>query len=1212
MICFWSICLLPLLSACVTAMHSIHTDIANIVIVDNNDEIIQEINEIGEYHVFLNQHEGQLRLYYRFADQFAEIPAEWNEEQSLWSAKTAFTTTGVYQIVAKWFQGEVLIEEWESEAYMMIDTDALLKKEIHENDSLFLQLQETEGVDVSVTLIDTAKNASLMIDQAELVSGYTFTKEGTWDLLLEVQNENRCVLSKTYEQLIVIDHTAPYLSIKAGETDAVNEPLPIQAQPLTLTFSARDIHMDSASLSIRVNDTAQSVTWEKKDDMYSADLFLEKDGTYQVQFTATDQFHNSAKVQTTIVIDQSDPSIQLFFDDKEITQLSEYINHNGTLKCVVSDPNFDQKNSILKDGDKSYQNWQKTDDQTWSIALTLTEGEHAITITAIDSLQHRVTRKLHTIIDSIQPLVSVTYKALSTYREDVIVSFMIQDKHFSADDSMISLTLNHRRLDQNIQWKTSEKGVTASFVLHKEGNYKFALKLSDLAGNQAVYHYEGKQSDVYEHVFIIDKTAPLLHMNFTQAKMSAESQSMHIQMEDDHLDLKSIQLDILKDHKPIQVKQNWQTVENRTYETFTFDESGAYEIRLSAKDCAGNISKQLYEQFIIDKQAPDISIDRKDKQLYCQPFDVQIAISDRYLSSYIIHVYQNQKLIQTKQGKEAVVKTMHINDDGAYEIVVNGYDEAGNQSEKRDHFILDQTAPLVDMKLTQAKMSADRQIVNIQAEDEHLAFDKVQLDILKDHKPIHANQDWQISAHRMNQTLTFFDDGVYEIRLSAKDHFGNVSKQLSKQFTIDKQAPDISIDRNDQQLYYDQPFAFQIAVNDRYLSSYTIHIYQNQKLIQTEKGQEAVVKAMHINDDGEYEIVVIGYDEAGNQSEKRDHFILDQSAPKLNASFDHMPAQNHQRFITNRSVPLKVTWEDAYLKDVTIRIMKNKTLLPLSYERHSLTYEIKAEKDQEDLYEISVSLIDEAGNHTEATYEILVDTYLPQLRFTDDPFQGKAKHIAWTPKLEMENQAFQISDVILYRNQQLLSDYEWGKAIEADGHYRLSVQIRDDAMNEATLLPPFTFTIDTEPPVISIVEEERREALLDQNVAADTKLRLYIRDTLCENISYHMLMLGEEDLLKQERRQDESGLWYYPISFRKEGDISLFIDVSDEAENHTKQIITYHVLPHLKKEQVKTVEKKRELPLSEEVDDHHGVWILGAMASLLLVGIVGKLYVEKQ
>ena len=48
----------------------------------------------------------------------------------------------------------------------------------------------------------------------------------------------------------------------------------------------------------------------------------------------------------------------------------------------------------------------------------------------------------------------------------------------------------------------------------------------------------------------------------------------------------------------------------------------------------------------------------------------------------------------------------------------------------------------------------------------------------------------------------------------------------------------------------------------------------------------------------------------------------------------------------------------------------------------------------------------------------MIPLFRTKLRFHEDPFQGKAKNIAWTPKLEMENEAFQISEVLLYRNQQ--------------------------------------------------------------------------------------------------------------------------------------------------------------------------------------------------
>lgn len=1025
-ICICSLCLLPLLSSCVATLQEPDMEIQTIVITDENETEINDLNETGEYTIHVAQGEGSLQLYYRCKDELVSVPYEWNEEQKQWDAKVTFTQTGSYKIVAQWFQEEELSYEWESDIYQFIDTETLLKKEVTENTSLFLQLEQIEGISVSVQLVDTAQNEHI-ISEEQLYEGYRFKKEGTWNLTLIVQNENGSQLIKQYERLLEIDQTIPQLSIKSEAYDLIKDSLPLQAQPILLKLSASDVHLDADSLSVIINGKVQKAVWKQDDHTYKTSILLEKDGVYIVQLSASDHFGNEAKVQTTsIEIDQSDPQLYLYMGNQEISELPDYLNHEVSFRCVVNDPHFDPRNSVLKDGDQVYNSWQKKAD-SWVLELVLKDGLHQLFVHAQDEAKHHVQRKVDTIVDSISPLVLMRYEILNSYRNDVTVSFLIKDANFKPDDAMIQLFQNNQKVDPNITWKQTAEGLQASFVSQQEGIYKLKLQLYDLAGNKAVYSQNGKQADYYEHTYLLDKTAPQMTVTFDKDKMSADHQLMRIQIVDEFIDAQQIKLEVTKDQQPYQVKN-----------------------------------------------------------------------------------------------------------------------------------------------------------------------------------------PWQVSSNTVSGVVKFDEAGFYEISLSAVDRTGNQSKQISDHFTIDQQAPIISIQRSQSQLFLNQPLDVNIAVHDEYLTAYEISVLKDGQQFQTDQGTVSIEKKLHFDADGDYEIVVSGIDRAGNHTEQRDHLILDQTPPKLTALFDEMPAQNHQRLITNRDTVFTMAWEDRYLKNESVVIRKNGKQIATVVQNQRFTYEIKAEKDQEDLYEIAVSFTDEAGNHQEANYELMVDTYLPKLRFHEDPFQGKAKNIAWTPKLEMENEAFQISEVLLYRNQQAVPAYRWGDAISEDGHYLLSVQIRDDAMNEATLLPPFAFTIDTLPPVIEIIEAERKEALSDQNVSLDTELRLYISDALSTEFNVHTLMLGDENLLEKERQQDENGLWYYPISFRKEGDTTLLIDVSDEAENRTKQQLTYHVLPHLTKEQVKTIEKKTPPVTREADDDQRSIWILGAMASLLLVMVAGRLYAEKQ
>lgn len=1026
-ICFFSICVLPFLSACATALQGIDTRINDILLLNDAKESIGTISETGIYTVSVSSAQGEPEIYYRYEEHSEFLECIWDEEQNLWLAEADFLTAGSYQIIVKWFEEGQLIDEWESSVYQFVDIESLLLQEQQANQSLYLQLTREESLDISIQLKEVNRDEIISVDKETLYQGYLLDQEGEWELTIFISDDAGNTFTKKQEEMIIIDHTSPKLSITALNHDLTTDTLPLQAQPLKVFLTASDEHIDEASLLVKVNDKPFEVTWDNENDKFFTTLDLVKDNTYRIELYAKDTLKNEANVMSTaIVIDQSDPQIHLYLDNKEITALPKYINHDAVLKCMIEDKNFDYENSVLIDGETYYKDWHENDG-LWSLDLLLTEGVHTIHIEAFDLLQHQSKRDESTVVDGIKPLVFITYEPLSSYQKDMTISFQIKDENIKADASVLQILYNGEPIQAAIKWEKAVDCLNGSVQISAEGNYQLSFKVSDLAGNTAIYSHENKQHDSFTHTFLLDKTAPVIDAVLSQPNMTANNQILQIVVRDDYLSKDGVQLSITKDHKKYSLADAWQSAQGVVSGSYEFSQDGSYSLTVQAVDRAGNrtVSKSL--DFIIDKQAPLISIKRPSKVYFAEPTKVSVEVSDVYLAQYEIKILQNHKELQTYRG-------------------------AADIQEK------------------------------------------------------------------------------------------------------------ISIDQ-----------------------------------------------------DGEYEIIVSGYDLSGNKSEQRDNFIIDQTAPKLIAGFNELPALSEERFITNQNVVLNMKCEDRYLKDAQLKITKNGKPLSVGFQNNALNYEFKAEKNREDIYRIYVYLSDEAGNYYESSYELIVDTYIPPLRFSDDPFKGKARNIAWTPHLIMEDEAFQISDVILYRNQQMVPSYHWGEAIINDGNYVLSIRVRDEAMNEAALIPPFTFTIDTTPPVIKILEEQRKAELLNQNVSIDTVLRLYISDSLSEKIQIHSLILGDEKLSYDSRRQDENGAWYYPISFSKEGDIPLFIDVSDEAGNHNKQLITYHVLTHLSKEQVKTVEKKDvESGVALKQNDYRAAWILGVMASIILFMIVRKLYAGKR
>lgn len=1027
----FALCLLPLVSACVATIQNENPQLEAVAIVDEKGNMIDDFIATGSYTVVIaiKDEEEDIRLTCRYQDQELLSKEDWHKEQTSRSTTLTFAQEGDYQIIVEWLKHEEVVDQWESKIYHVVDMDNVLELQAVDHTSLHLQLADPSAYHAEVQLIDAVSGKQVDFGNEELIQGITFDQEGDWKLCLQIRDDEGNSLTKTWDSVLVIDRSNPTAAIRFHDQDVTQESLAPQSQPLTLQLSVADRHLDQASLSVFVNKKETPITWTQQDQTWQGSLTLVDDGSYVVQLYASDSMGNEVNITSTLIsIDQKAPEIQLFLAQQPISELPQYLDHEAELECLVLDPHFDFKTSFITDVKQPMEgSWEQVDETKWRLRLILQEGKHDLLITAYDQLQHQSSRKVQTIVDSKQPIVKLQYEPLKAYQDSFLIRFSVQDKNIRWDDSMLHITCDGQKQAYHIDWNNEKDILQGTLLVDAQGLYQLRFDIQDQAGNKAVYVQNEQQSDHFEHAFLLDKTLPQLQVELSQPLMTNAAQTITVRVKDAHID-------------------------------------------------ANKIQGILFQ-------------------------------NDRRLSLPLVWHRQDDTLIAVYQVEE---------------------------------------------------------------------------------------------------------DGVYRLSLSASDLAGNHSAKTTEVFIIDKQAPQIVLQRTDQAFFQKQPFTMNIAVNDRYLQHAEINVYRDHQLYQTLQGKDAAAASLRFHQDGEYEITAVGIDESGNEATKHDTFILDQSAPQLTVTFDGIPAQSKQHYITNQDIQIKMQWEDRNLAQETIQLFKNDKPIALVYDKQQFSYHITAQKNHEDHYRLTVKLTDKAGNIREESYALSLDTFLPALRFVNDPFQGKPRNIAWKPQLAYENDAFHISEVTLYRNQQLVSNYRWGDVIEQDGRYMLSLSVRDEALNEATLLPPFSFTIDTTPPIIEIVEEERRELLLDEHVSVDTRLRLYLADELSDIVHVHTIAIGDVVLKESDSRPDENNRRYYPISFAKEGKTTVFIDVSDEAMNHTKKLITYDVSKRLTKEQVKTVEPKIPVAVSQNHNDYHRAWLIGAAASLLLILIVRKQYVKRK
>ncbi|MBR6485261.1 MAG: hypothetical protein IKT17_01080, partial [Lachnospiraceae bacterium] len=209
----------------------------------------------------------------------------------------------------------------------------------------------------------------------------------------------------------------------------------------------------------------------------------------------------------------------------------------------------------------------------------------------------------------------------------------------------------------------------------------------------------------------------------------------------------------------------------------------------------------------------------------------------------------------------------------------NAEDSAGNKGSDSITFMIDKTAPVVEM--TNGLKSTDEVILNspptlsfrVSESNYETAIVTCDLKRIEDDKAVKCESpEWIMSSARSDFSITIDKEGAYELNVRAADKAGNIAGKTVK-FTLDMTEPEID--------YIDD-------LNRKYLKSFKLP--ENfTDYIKDENGvdykayvnSENYDEGSEISEDGKYVLKVIAVDDAGNQAEKTVEFIVDGTAPRV-------------------------------------------------------------------------------------------------------------------------------------------------------------------------------------------------------------------------------------------------------------------------------------------------------------------------------------------
>jgi hypothetical protein len=230
------------------------------------------------------------------------------------------------------------------------------------------------------------------------------------------------------------------------------------------------------------------------------------------------------------------------------------------------------------------------------------------------------------------------------------------------------------------------------------------------------------------------------------------------------------------------------TLDGQTFVTGTeVTAEGEHQLAISAVDAAGNRTEATI-QFVIDRIGPVIAITGVTPNgSYNRAVTPIITVTDAHVTSSLI----------TLNGVPFQSGTV-IHAEGIYDLVVQATDAAGHTARKTLRFLVDRTAPVIDLQGVEAGRVYNTDVVPV-----------VHIRDANTVVPRHTLNDQPFTS---GTRLTA--EGDYTLTALATDLAGNVSRQ-SLTFTIDKSAPVIDIQGvQADTIYSGEPYIYQVEAVD--------------------------------------------------------------------------------------------------------------------------------------------------------------------------------------------------------------------------------------------------------------------------------------------------------------------------------------------------------------------------------------------------------------
>ncbi len=495
-----------------------------------------------------------------------------------------------------------------------------------------------------------------------------------------------------------------------------------------------------AKASTRGGDVLEYTTEIKKEDSVVNSIDTSVEGEYKVVYSARSNEKTVTVTRTVVVLNMTPvitmtDSNEIYVKEKEVL-----INVSGVRPNTVTGFTYE----VTKDGTAL------SKESVLGLTKTITFNEtgiYEVVVTVTDNNGHKNTMSKTYKIDQAGPVITLDPVTVNLESEEV-----------EGYDIFTGVSVR-----DNIDGIIDNSKIKTTGTLEKiPGTYEVTYTVSDSLGNR---------SEKIRTFIVTDQTLPEIVINPNEESTFVKNKTVTITATD-NIKVNSITYVIIKDN----VRGTEQTITNGGKVTLN-NGTGNYVIEVTAVDSSNNrktVSSGIYK---LDNTVPSITV----------PENTVIKITEvtGYDLMTGITVSDNSGVIPTVETRGSLTATL-----GEQTIIYTVRDQAGNETTVNRKFtIVEAEGPILNFSNAGSSVWTKAQTITVTATD-NSNLKTFTYEVIKD-GVTKGVSNVSVSGKSAEASVPLNESGIYSIKLTGSDEYGNSTTQTSGQYKIDVTNPTV-------------------------------------------------------------------------------------------------------------------------------------------------------------------------------------------------------------------------------------------------------------------------------------------------------------------------------------------------------------------------------------------------------------------------------------